>query len=51
MSFRTYLTRWSIVAAAVGALGFTSYAIGHGGGLDQYGCHNDTKNGGYHCHK
>lgn len=22
----------------------------HGGGLDKYGCHNDTKRGTYHCH-
>ena len=26
-------------------------AAGHGGGLDQRGCHRDRKNGGYHCHK
>ncbi len=25
-------------------------AIAHPGGLDKYGCHNDRKNGGYHCH-
>lgn len=24
---------------------------GHGGGLDKYGCHNDRKRGGYHCHR
>src|SRR5437870_3722231 len=23
----------------------------HGGGLDSYGCHNDTKAGNYHCHR
>ncbi len=23
----------------------------HGGGLDSYGCHNDRKHGGYHCHR
>ncbi len=23
----------------------------HGGGLDSHGCHNDRKNGGYHCHQ
>ncbi|PKA41969.1 YHYH domain-containing protein [Rhizobium sullae] len=22
----------------------------HGGGTDSNGCHNDRKNGGYHCH-
>ena len=26
-------------------------AWGHGGGLDQHGCHNDTKKGDYHCHQ
>jgi hypothetical protein len=26
-------------------------AWAHGGGLDTYGCHNDKKAGGYHCHK
>ena len=26
-------------------------AIAHGGGLDAYGCHNDKKNGNYHCHR
>lgn len=24
---------------------------GHPGGLNQEGCHNDRKNGGYHCHR
>jgi hypothetical protein len=26
-------------------------AYSHGGGLDAYGCHNDRKDGEYHCHK
>lgn len=26
-------------------------AHAHGGGLDRHGCHNDRKNGGYHCHR
>ena len=26
-------------------------ALGHGGGLNASGCHNDRKNGGYHCHR
>jgi Excalibur calcium-binding domain len=26
-------------------------AIAHGGGLNAEGCHNDRKNGGYHCHR
>jgi hypothetical protein len=29
---------------------FGTFAYGHGGGLDSNGCHNDRKNGGYHCH-
>lgn len=51
MLFRTYLKRWLIVASTISALGFTSYAIGHSGGLDQYGCHHDTRDGSYHCHR
>lgn len=26
-------------------------AEAHGGGLNAAGCHNDRKNGGYHCHR
>lgn len=26
-------------------------ALAHGGGLNAQGCHNDRKNGGYHCHR
>lgn len=26
-------------------------ASAHGGGLNAEGCHNDRKNGGYHCHR
>ena len=25
--------------------------VSHGGGLNAEGCHNDRKNGGYHCHR
>lgn len=25
--------------------------VAHGGGLNAEGCHNDRKNGGYHCHR
>lgn len=25
--------------------------VAHGGGLNADGCHNDRKNGGYHCHR
>ena len=51
MTLKTYLKRWLIVIGALSALGFTSYAIGHSGGLDQYGCHHDTRDGSYHCHR
>jgi len=29
---------------------YSSACLAHGGGLDQYGCHNDNVNGGHHCH-
>ncbi|QYJ02429.1 excalibur calcium-binding domain-containing protein [Thalassovita mediterranea] len=29
----------------------SSPAFSHGGGLNAQGCHNDRKNGGYHCHR
>lgn len=28
-----------------------SIALSHPGGLNAEGCHNDRKNGGYHCHR
>jgi endonuclease YncB( thermonuclease family) len=30
---------------------FEGHALAHGGGLNAEGCHNDRKNGGYHCHR
>ena len=30
---------------------FIAQLSSHGGGLDRYGCHNETKTGGYHCHR
>ena len=32
-------------------LSVASPAYPHGGGLDAYGCHNNRKAGGYHCHR
>ena len=29
----------------------SSQVFSHGGGLNKHGCHNDRKNGGYHCHR
>ncbi|MDP3458685.1 MAG: excalibur calcium-binding domain-containing protein [Hyphomonas sp.] len=37
---------------AVGlALTFAAPALGHGGGLNSEGCHNNRKIGDYHCHR
>ncbi|WP_312219007.1 excalibur calcium-binding domain-containing protein [Sphingobium yanoikuyae] len=36
---------WLIVA------GWGAAASGHPGGVNAEGCHNDRKNGGYHCHR
>jgi hypothetical protein len=33
------------------AAGAADCAAAHGGGLDKQGCHQNRKNGGYHCHK
>lgn len=38
-----------VAVVALSLLG--GFAISHGGGLDRYGCHNDHKNGDYHCHR
>jgi hypothetical protein len=32
-------------------LGAILPAYPHGGGVDAYGCHNNRKAGGYHCHR
>lgn len=31
-------------------MGASGGVVAHGGGLNAEGCHNDRKNGGYHCH-
>lgn len=41
---------WGKTVALVMLLGAVP-AFGHGGGLNAAGCHNDRKNGGYHCHR
>jgi len=41
----------TFVGAIAIALFGVSIADGHPGGLDKSGCHNDRKNGGYHCHR
>ena len=45
------LTTRAIIAALVGLLLFGSSALAHSGGTNKYGCHNDNKRGGYHCHR
>jgi len=50
-------TRWEdfmkaqiLFAAVLCCAALTPAANGHPGGLNKDGCHNDRKNGGYHCH-
>ncbi|MEN2786065.1 excalibur calcium-binding domain-containing protein [Sphingomonas qilianensis] len=38
------------VILAIVALGLSTAAVAHGGGLNAQGCHNDRKRGGFHCH-
>jgi hypothetical protein len=47
-----------VLALGTGLIGATLMLLSdqpldaaHGGGLDRYGCHNDRKAGGYHCHR
>ena len=39
------------VVAGLSALMLAPVAVAHPGGLNAEGCHNDRKNGGYHCHR
>lgn len=39
--------RWILLLLSLASLEVSA----HGGGLDANGCHNDRKNGGYHCHR
>lgn len=47
------LARKAAIAAlsAAPVLFEAGVAFGHPGGLNAEGCHNDRKNGGYHCHR
>jgi hypothetical protein len=40
-----------LLSAITAALALPSVVAAHGGGLNAEGCHNDRKNGGYHCHR
>ena len=41
----------SATLAALAAAGWGQPLSAHPGGLNAQGCHNDRKNGGYHCHR
>lgn len=43
--------RLLVFAASVAVLALPLAATAHPGGLNAEGCHNDRKNGGYHCHR
>ena len=51
----TRLLREQLIAAlslsSLAILAAASSAAAHSGGLNAAGCHNDRKNGGYHCHR
>ncbi|QBG85880.1 excalibur calcium-binding domain-containing protein [Xanthomonas oryzae] len=40
-----------LVTCIVAIAGITPAAVAHPGGFNKQGCHNDRKNGGYHCHR
>jgi DNA uptake protein ComE-like DNA-binding protein len=44
-----FLTILLVISLWFASLPFVAWP--HGGGLDGYGCHNDRKHGGYHCHR
>lgn len=41
----------ALAAAVLVAISAGAPALAHPGGLNAEGCHNDRKNGGYHCHR
>lgn len=38
------------IALLAGMIALPAAVVAHPGGLNAEGCHNDRKNGGYHCH-
>ncbi|MFC3564956.1 excalibur calcium-binding domain-containing protein [Xanthomonas dyei] len=45
-------SRSLVLATCIAAIAWvTPAAVAHPGGLNKQGCHNDRKNGGYHCHR
>lgn len=45
------IARGAWATFVLGAVLWTGQAVAHPGGLNAEGCHNDRKNGGYHCHR
>lgn len=39
-----------LVLSMVAFFSLSAAALAHSGGTDRYGCHNNHKTGGYHCH-
>lgn len=50
MRFRMLKPAQLVLVAVLGSF-FAPSASAHSGGLNSEGCHNDRKNGGYHCHR
>jgi hypothetical protein len=44
-------SRAAIVILVLGGVPLTGPVLGHPGGLNAEGCHNNRKTGGYHCHR
>ncbi|WP_244244068.1 excalibur calcium-binding domain-containing protein [Marilutibacter alkalisoli] len=45
------MSAWAGILIIASQLAWPHAAAAHGGGLNAQGCHNDRKNGGYHCHR
>ena len=45
------MRRLMLAALGVAAAALPTPLFAHGGGLNGEGCHNDRRNGGYHCHR
>ena len=41
----------SVLAMFLFQVATVEQILAHSGGLNQYGCHNETATGGYHCHE
>lgn len=46
-----WMARGWRAALVLSAAMWSGEALAHPGGLNAEGCHNDRKNGGYHCHR